>query len=161
MLGDHNLFRRKFIGYAYYQTEKLVGGITYYHEENGNASCPWVNISKHCRSSWKNTTDQITGKAQGPGNSLRYYDPRWRPWYKKSMEAGQAVWSSLYVFAGAGTGITATVPINIPGGRQIGVVGIDCTYYYWTGPELYLLPSPPLTFSLLPLPPASRSALCT
>ena len=127
---DQRLSCRKFIGYNYGQTLSSYDGLAHDYMENGNASCPWANISRHCLSSWTNTTDLVTGKAQGRGNVADYYDPRWRPWYKKNKEFGQAVWSDVYLFAAAdtGLGITATVPIKLPNGRQIGVVGIDCTY---------------------------------
>ena len=70
-------------------------------------------------------TDPDTGKYYGRANRVRFYDPRWRPWYIKCKDAKKAIWSDLYLFAGAGTGITATVPIRTMSGRFIGVVGID------------------------------------
>lgn len=54
------------------------------------------------------------------------YDPRVRPWYQAAVEAGEATWSSIYVFARRPElGITHAVPIY--DGDLMGVLAIDLT----------------------------------
>ncbi|MHB8830477.1 MAG: cache domain-containing protein, partial [Syntrophales bacterium] len=54
------------------------------------------------------------------------YDPRERPWYTGSRQAGGAFWTDLYVFSSTGKpGITASFPVIDSKGRFIGAVGAD------------------------------------
>ncbi|MEM9538244.1 MAG: cyclic nucleotide-binding domain-containing protein [Cyanobacteria bacterium P01_E01_bin.42] len=52
-----------------------------------------------------------------PGQPDRFteatpFDPRIRPWYKNAKEAGRAMWSPVYAFAGSGVlGMSAAMPI--------------------------------------------------
>ncbi len=56
------------------------------------------------------------------------YDPRDRPWYQKSIKAGQTVWSPIYVFVARPIlGITASLPIYSESGNLRGVLAIDVT----------------------------------
>ncbi|MBP0018062.1 MAG: cyclic nucleotide-binding domain-containing protein [Cyanobacteria bacterium SBLK] len=52
-----------------------------------------------------------------PGKPDRFtkatpFDPRIRPWYENAKEAGKAIWSQVYAFAGSGVlGMSAATPI--------------------------------------------------
>ena len=59
------------------------------------------------------------------------YDPRVRPWYKAAVDAGEATWSPIYVFARKPQlGITHAVPVYAGDGDRgelRGVLAIDLT----------------------------------
>ncbi|MDM8516101.1 cache domain-containing protein [Desulfobacterales bacterium HSG16] len=56
----------------------------------------------------------------------KLFDPRIRPWYKKSVEKGDLYWTGVYVFTSSQKpGITAALPISDPAGNILGVCGID------------------------------------
>lgn len=56
------------------------------------------------------------------------YDPRSRPWYPAAVQAGQPVWSPVYVFAlPPRLGITHSAPIYAPDQTLQGVIAIDLT----------------------------------
>lgn len=57
-----------------------------------------------------------------------HYDPRKRPWYQVATQAGQAVWSNIYVyFGGWSTAISANQPIYSQQGRLLGTATADLT----------------------------------
>lgn len=54
------------------------------------------------------------------------FDPRGRPWYAGAIEAEDIVVSPVYVFASTGRpGVTFSRRVTGPGGRLLGVVGVD------------------------------------
>jgi signal transduction histidine kinase len=53
------------------------------------------------------------------------YDPRDRPWYKKTLDTGNNNWSSIYSFSGGELGITAAGALYDKAGKFQGVVGVD------------------------------------
>ena len=64
--------------------------------------------------------------AQGqPSEELtetRNYDARERPWYQAAVQADQAIWSPIYIWAaGTSIGLTAALPIMEADGRLLGV----------------------------------------
>lgn len=69
----------------------------------------------------------------GKGGYPPEYDPRSRPWYAlgAAARAGDIAWGNPYVDAlGAGLLLPAAAPIRDPGGRLLGVAGIECTFDY-------------------------------
>ncbi|GAB4531789.1 MAG: hypothetical protein Tsb0014_15600 [Pleurocapsa sp.] len=53
------------------------------------------------------------------------YDPRDRPWYKKTLDTGKNNWSAIYSFSGGELGITAAGALYDKAGKFQGVVGVD------------------------------------
>lgn len=54
------------------------------------------------------------------------YDPRVRPWYENAIAAGDYAVSAPYLYASEPVlGITGAIPVRDPGGRLVGVLGID------------------------------------
>lgn len=53
------------------------------------------------------------------------YDPRSRPWYKKSVQTSQRNWSGIYPFTEGELGITASGSLYDNQGRFRGVIGVD------------------------------------
>ncbi len=50
------------------------------------------------------------------------YDARLRPWYRTAVQAGQATWSPLYIWAaGTSIGLSAALPITDANGMLLGV----------------------------------------
>jgi methyl-accepting chemotaxis protein len=61
-------------------------------------------------------------------NESGSYDPRMRPWYTASAEAGEPTWSEIYAyFASPKLTITAVQPYYAANGQQVGVLGNDLT----------------------------------
>ncbi|MCG5526539.1 diguanylate cyclase, partial [Ectothiorhodospira haloalkaliphila] len=53
---------------------------------------------------------------------IRNYDARERPWYQAAVQADQAIWSPIYIWAaGTSIGLTAALPIKEADGRLLGV----------------------------------------
>ncbi len=58
----------------------------------------------------------------------KQYDSRLRPWYQAAVEARQAIWSSIYVFAASPQlGITQAVPVYDESDSLLGVLAADLT----------------------------------
>jgi signal transduction histidine kinase len=73
--------------------------------------------------------NQTTGKIERRLKVGKPYDPRKRPWYQKTEQAGQAVWSDIYQdFAENRRKITKTQPIFV-NQQLVGVVGSDLALY--------------------------------
>lgn len=54
------------------------------------------------------------------------YDPRIRPWYENAIAAGDYAISDPYLYASEPVlGVTGAIPVRDPGGRLVGVLGID------------------------------------
>ena len=89
-----------------------------------------VSFTGHCRCWYR--LNSITGvPSLETETPCARYDPRLRPWYIESVEAGGAVWSSIYPFSESTLdhtplGITAARPIYSPyGGELLGVAALD------------------------------------
>ncbi|MBM9538772.1 cache domain-containing protein [Desulfobulbus alkaliphilus] len=53
---------------------------------------------------------------------IQNYDARERPWYQAAVQADQAIWSPIYIWAaGTSIGLTAALPIKGADGRLLGV----------------------------------------
>ncbi|MDX2243153.1 MAG: PAS domain S-box protein [Leptolyngbyaceae cyanobacterium bins.302] len=57
------------------------------------------------------------------------FDPRRRPWYQATQQAGRAVWSPVYPdFAQKSAKIALTQPIYNQAGKLQGILGVDCLF---------------------------------
>ena len=66
----------------------------------------------------ESTVDVIEG--------IKGFDPRTRPWYTSTKQAGAPVWTDLYVDANTKKlTVTAAAPVRDAGGILVGVVGLD------------------------------------
>lgn len=53
---------------------------------------------------------------------VQHYDVRERPWYQAAVQADQAMWTPIYIWAaGTSIGLTAALPIREADGRLLGV----------------------------------------
>ncbi len=73
----------------------------------------------------KKRTDELKGYI---------YDPRWRPWYRRSMEEQDTIWTDAYYFSSSGRfavsgkkGVTVASPVLSSKWELLGIVGIDLT----------------------------------
>ncbi len=65
------------------------------------------------------------GQKVGLMHELPDYDARERPWYKTAVQAGEATWSPIYIWAsGRSMGLTAVLPIF---DDQVSLVGVHQT----------------------------------
>ena len=53
---------------------------------------------------------------------IQNYDARERPWYQAAVQADQAIWTPIYIWAsGTSIGLTAALPLRAADGRLLGV----------------------------------------
>ncbi len=82
-----------------------------------------LNGVKKVRLIWRNSAGSIVKTSEDPGDT---YDPRQRPWYKKSFTERGIIWTDPYIFfSSQKPGITVAGPIFKANGQLQSVVGVD------------------------------------
>ena len=77
--------------------------------------------------------DRIVFQLNARGEAIeelerKAYDPRVRPWYRAAIEAGEPVWSPIYLFVRpTALGITHAIPIYDTSESLLGVLAADIT----------------------------------
>ena len=82
-----------------------------------------LNGVKKVRLIWRNSDGSMVKTSEDPSDS---YDPRQRPWYKKSLAERAIIWTDPYIFfSSQKPGITVAGPIFKANGQLQSVVGVD------------------------------------
>ena len=82
-----------------------------------------LNGVKRVRLIWRNADGSLVKTSEDPGDT---YDPRQRPWYKKSSAEREIIWTDPYIFfSSQKPGITVAGPIFKANGQLQSVVGVD------------------------------------
>jgi PAS domain S-box-containing protein len=81
------------------------------------------NGEKKIRLIWRNSDGSMLKTSEDPSDP---YDPRQRPWYKKSLAERAIIWTDPYIFfSSQKPGITVAGPIFKANGQLQSVVGVD------------------------------------
>lgn len=82
-----------------------------------------LNGVKKIRLIWRDSDGSMVKTSEDPGDT---YDPRQRPWYKKSLAERGVIWTDPYIFfSSQKPGITVAGPILKENGLLQSVVGVD------------------------------------
>ncbi|WP_026259709.1 PAS domain S-box protein [Desulfobacter curvatus] len=82
-----------------------------------------INGVKKTRMIWRNSDGSMVKTSEDPNDT---YDPRQRPWYKKSLAEQAIIWTDPYIFfSSQKPGITVAGPSFAANGQLQSIVGVD------------------------------------